>query len=474
MVRWPQPKLVEAVLYSGGCGVDDEGRDTRALQDEHERRMALEERLAELQSQALVWRQRAEDCRAKLDETWWRRIRRRASPSPPAVTAKRETDPGFVPLAGVHPQIRVAVLAGSGSVLLACSGGSTTLIDGVVPPADIVVVEQAAYESLSGDARNALKEVLTGPGAPPIVELLPDGRGESGSACYSEMVSSLTVFDPREDPLCQAFAPELSGEDERVRWTRQAYRTIAPERHLERWLDACGIEYRSCQPHVSGLLVSMRPDELGDAVDRFDGQTWERTSLVIGCHRFDDHAWGMALDRYGEREDVTMLRFGPETTLGECLNEAASVASGDVLAKWDDDDHYGPGYLEDAVNALRYSGCDIIVKATQYTYLEARDVTILRRPGVEETKFSGDASGGTYVFRRRVWEDAPFAHRHRAIDIKFLAAARAVGYEVYSNSRFDFAYRKRASGSTWAVSDDLIAAQGDVVWEGPPGSRVDA
>ncbi len=72
-----------------------------------------------------------------------------------------------------------------------------------------------------------------------------------------------------------------------------------------------------------------------------------------------------------------------------------------------------------------------------------------------------------------MWEDAPFAYRDRAIDIKFLAAARAAGYEVHSNSRFDFAYTKRASGSTWAVSDDLIAAQGDVVWDGPPGSRVD-
>jgi hypothetical protein len=169
-----------------------------------------------------------------------------------------------------------------------------------------------------------------------------------------------------------------------------------------------------------------------------------------------------------------MLRRGADTSLGECLNDAAATSRGSVLAKWDDDDHYGPGYLEDAVNALRYTDAGIIVKACQFIYVESKNVTIIKRPGVEETYFDGDASGGSHVFQRRVWEDAPFPHRNRAVDVKFLAGARSVGRRVYSTTRYDFAYRKRVSGSTWQVSDELILAQGEQVFDGPPDDRVDA
>ena len=39
--------------------------------------------------------------------------------------------------------------------------------------------------------------------------------------------------------------------------------------------------------------------------------------------------------------------------LGTCLNMATAAARGDVIAKIDDDDLYGPRYLDEAVGRLR-------------------------------------------------------------------------------------------------------------------------
>ena len=319
-----------------------------------------------------------------------------------------------------------------------------------------------------------MSEALSAPGVPPVVEVSVSGTSTILPSHRVVPIASLDTFDPLADPLAATVAPKTAGDAERVRARRIAYRERAPERHLERWLELAEVDFEPNRPHVSCLLVTMRPGELADAVARYDGQSYPNRSLVVVCHRFGTDDLRAAADLLATRDDVTLMRRDAATTLGECVNVAARAARGDILAKWDDDDLYGPGYVEDAVNALRYSKRDVIVKAAQYTFIEAKNVTILRRPGAEETDFDGDASGGSYVFRRRVWEDAPFPHRNRAIDVKFLAGARCVGHSVYSNSRFDFAYVRRAEGSTWTVSDDLMLAQGDVVFEGPPHGRVDA
>ena len=455
---------------------DDVPRLERALQDERERRIALENRLAVVTEQVRVWRERAEQKKMPLRTRVSRRLQSGATAQPkgPSKQTGTATDERGL-LAPTYPHIRIAALVSSrAATLIVAEGQVSEIVDHVVPPADLVVIESSRFAALPEGRRHELRQRLTEPGQPPLVLLSAEHDAAPLSARLVESIDDIVTFDPRTDPLALSVAPDGLDDAGLVRWRRDAYRQFAPERHLERWLYACGIPYQRYSPLVACLLVTMRPEELPGAVDRFDRQTWEHRSLVVGCHRFSDAEWSDAVVQFGSRPDVTLIRLGVEVTLGECLNRAVAASTADVLAKWDDDDHYGPGYLEDAVNALRYSACGIIVKAAQYVYIEARDVTMLRRPGVEDTKFTGDASGGTYVFQRRVWEDAPFPHRDRAVDVKFLASARALGYGVYSNTRFDFAYTRRSSGSTWDVSDDLMAAQAEMMWDGPPGDNVDA
>ncbi len=75
------------------------------------------------------------------------------------------------------------------------------------------------------------------------------------------------------------------------------------------------------------------------------------------------------------------------------------LAEGELVTKWDDDDWYGPHHLEDLIDALRYSGADLVGKAAEFVRLEQLDLTIRRfRLGAES--YSSTIAGGTLLLRR--------------------------------------------------------------------------
>ena len=78
--------------------------------------------------------------------------------------------------------------------------------------------------------------------------------------------------------------------------------------------------------------------------------------------------------------DVVVLQESREKTLGECLNLLVEQADGEYGTKWDDDDFYGPLYLSDQVNAVMYSGAEVVGKRAHYMHLTRSKATILRNP----------------------------------------------------------------------------------------------
>ena len=155
-------------------------------------------------------------------------------------------------------------------------------------------------------------------------------------------------------------------------------------------------------------------------------------------------------------------------------NTAAEATSAGVLAKIDDDDYYGPGFLTDAVDALRYSRAEIVGKSAHFTYVQGSDVTVLRRSDDEERFVNGAVAGGSMVFRRRIWEDVRFPVKPRRVDALFLRGARAIGARVFANTRWDFVYTRRAADQTWRADDDVFLANTLPAWEGHHPERSDA
>jgi hypothetical protein len=246
---------------------------------------------------------------------------------------------------------------------------------------------------------------------------------------------------------------------------RWAWRHHTPWRRIADLADRLGLDVPDPTPRVAGILVSNRTDEVPGAIEGFLRQTHPSTELVVGLHGV-----GMTADIEEVTADspipLRLLTFDGSMPLGACLNRAIEATSAPLLAKIDDDDHYGPAHVEDAVHALAYSGAGIVGKAAQFTYVASADRTVVRRHRTEEVFVDGALTGATLVFRRSVWEQAPFPHRPRRVDVLFERAARVAGTGVYANSRWEFCYVRGPQNHTWSTDDDAFLAGTVPAWDG--------
>ncbi|HEX2153350.1 MAG TPA: glycosyltransferase family A protein [Acidimicrobiia bacterium] len=493
--------------------------DDRALSDERTLRLRAEERLAQEVDRTKLWRRRAEERQARIESLEERlrreerrpRIVRWVTGLRRAVISSSDTasEPApRMPDQSASPRPRLAsvsVAALADHPAIAPVLDEATKLDpvadpGVLASADVVVIDEGGWSRLDGDGRDTLRAALSGAGRPPLVvwtevgdipELSdqavatvnhrpgPANRFLPGS--YHRRPPRLegqdALFVTAEDLAMPSAAliteasrgrPVMLGSHESdaavaahqaLRW---AFRHHRPSRRLGQLLDLVGVAHPDPTPSVAAILVSNRPELIQDAMNRLARQTWRPTEIIVGLHGFDDPG----LRPPAEDIPIRILGFDERLTLGECLNRAIESTPSDLVAKIDDDDHYGPAYLEDAVRDLDSSGNPIVGKATVYAYLSSDDTTVLRRPGTEHRRLDGTMGGNTFVMERSVWEAVPFPHRPRFVDTIFLTAARRLGFTAYSGSRFEFCAVRHGAAHTYAASDTMLAAGSDPAWSG--------
>lgn len=161
------------------------------------------------------------------------------------------------------------------------------------------------------------------------------------------------------------------------------------------------------------------------------------------------------------------------STLGENLNFLSKKAQFEYIAKFDDDDLYGANYLRDQVDALNYSGADVVGKRTSYIYLEGRDIFALRNPE-EEHCFTDFVAGPTLVWRRDVTETVNFPRKNRGEDSSFLYDVTRNGMRIFSSDRFNFVQmRSSVQTHTWDIDDFELLASSKVIAVGSGCLNID-
>lgn len=513
--------------------MDDQERQSleQELRDERARRRDAERRLEDLTEKAAEWRRRAEERTDRINRMleqeasksavlrrWVRAIRGNV----PAET-ERESQARAESITALDrnpwPRVKsvmvVSAVTDRGQLLALEAFDHRpvdTSDDGDLDRADFIVVDPVAWAGLSESTRSKVTRWAGQPGRQPIVfwasdypeasEWLPSGpvtmlASESRVARRLGAAFSPGSFDPaRHSPLVGPTAdatldlarfvePDLEAIENAAsglgftadpgsgaaarRW---AYRNHAPWVRAMQLMGSAGISSRNPVPAVGAILVSRRPAAVPASMRAILGQTHRPTELVVGVH-----GAGVTpeMERISAEADVpvTLLSLSGDLTFGECLNVAASHTTSPLLAKIDDDDHYGPAHLEDSFHALCYSGADIVGKGSHYTYVAGKDTTVLRRPGQEEMFIDGSPNGATLVFRRSVWDEVGFPHRPRHVDTGFLRAARSLGALVYSGSRWEFCYVRGGEGHTWDAEDEVFLAGSEPAWDGFDTGRVE-
>ncbi|MFB9878550.1 glycosyltransferase family 2 protein [Planobispora siamensis] len=249
---------------------------------------------------------------------------------------------------------------------------------------------------------------------------------------------------PRDTPRCTA---ALRREEHSVRLRRHGLgRRALTHGALTR---AGG----SGMPAVSVVMSSMRPHLLEPALAQIARQRGVDVEILLGLHGVPAGHEAVRRAVAGCPLPVTVVEADAATPFGEVLNLAAARAGGDHLAKWDDDDWYGPEHLSDLLLARSYAGADIVGTAAEFFYLEPLNLTV-RRTDYSSEVWSDHVAGGTILLDRdRFREAGGFPGLPAGVDAAFLKAAHGAGARVYRAHGLGYVLRRSVSAEhTWRLS----------------------
>jgi hypothetical protein len=227
-------------------------------------------------------------------------------------------------------------------------------------------------------------------------------------------------------------------------------------------------------PEVSVLLVTNRVAMVADALRSVARQRYRRLEVVLGLH-------GAAMADLPDdaREvlaslgvPVTTVELAASDNLGQALARCTRAASGTLLVKMDDDDHYGPEHVGDLVLARMFTGAELVGKAPEITELQA-SARLLQRSFPAEEMWGEYIIGATMLVARGPllevggWRPTPWA-----VDKALLDRFSSSGRNVYRTHNLGWAYVRRGDGHTWARDDEHFVSQAKHVWIGDAATSV--
>lgn len=236
-----------------------------------------------------------------------------------------------------------------------------------------------------------------------------------------------------------------------------------PDRHdVAGWTAATSQRhehYRQTHPVAAGsaavVCVSMRPDFVDAVVDNILRQDHDGLDVVFVANspEFERDA----VERCFERLPGAVIDLPPiGTSLGAALNRGLARTDARFVAKFDDDDLYGPHHLADSLRAHSYCGAGVVGKHSYYAHFPERSDTVLRFGG-HEFSYSSTLAGGTLVIDRELVDDQQFEDISLGEDRAFLAACHRRGISTFSADRFNFT-QIRSTHNTWQPGDEVFMA----------------
>jgi len=278
-----------------------------------------------------------------------------------------------------------------------------------------------------------------------------DARIVAGLAMAGVPLVATGTHPQLSDALTRALARPVDLDDGLAReqhsvTTRRAaldtHSTLAWRRDLA---ERAGVRFVA-QPKVSVLLATMRPHQLDFAMRQLARQQDVELQVVLGTH-----GWTVTEEevraRLG-RHDAVVRPHDKDAFFGDVLNDAATVADGDVLLKVDDDDWYSPHAVHDLLLARRYTGAEVVGMPSEFVYLEELGVTARRNHPTEiHNRF---VAGGTIMIERQVLRSVGgFRRVRRFVDAQLLNAVEANGGRIYRTHGLGYVLRRTAAGHTW-------------------------
>jgi len=155
--------------------------------------------------------------------------------------------------------------------------------------------------------------------------------------------------------------------------------------------------------------------------------------------------------------NVRVFKIDEKMSLGYCLNFAVSIARYELIAKFDDDDYYGPKYLSSSFEVFQQTGANVIGKASHLVYFQQSELLAIRDPN-RENRYVSFVNGSTLMFNKKIFEKVAFANISIGEDTQFCRSCVKKGIKIFSSDIYHHVYIRRKSRSThtWKVSDKFL------------------
>lgn len=204
---------------------------------------------------------------------------------------------------------------------------------------------------------------------------------------------------------------------------------------------------------VAIVCVSNRPHCLGDVLANVRRQRDVDAELVLVPN---GDGWNLdaAAAALGGQPGARIVEFDGSASLGAALNAGLAATNARFVAKFDDDDHYGPSHVADSLRVHGFARAAIVGKHSYYATVAGHRV--LRFAG-REFAYSSTLAGGTLVIDRDRTGDLSFEDVSLGEDRAFIHACHRRGLSSYAGDRFNFV-QHRGDDNTWKVDDHQFLA----------------
>ena len=221
-------------------------------------------------------------------------------------------------------------------------------------------------------------------------------------------------------------------------------------------------------PAVSVLLATNRPERLEAAVASVATQTYPNTELVLAPHGdgFPDDALVRAVEEAGL--PVRLAPVAAAEPLGAVLNAAVAASTGDLLAKFDDDDHYSPHHLWDLVLAHEYSQAELVAKGAEYVYVASQDRTIrmFGRRGERYLGYPGVSGGALIISRHDLARAGGWRRVPRHVDTELARDVTYIGGRIYRTHGRGYLRVRHGDDHTWEMDESHFTGRAADTREG--------
>ncbi|MBX6167060.1 MAG: glycosyltransferase [Thermobispora bispora] len=252
--------------------------------------------------------------------------------------------------------------------------------------------------------------------------------------------------DPVLAALIAGWVPEAGdGSPRSVADLRREEHSVRLRRHALRAKGLC-----RDTPQVAVVMASRRPHLVGRALAQIARQRGADLEVIVALHGYPADLVRQALDEFPGT--LTVIEADRDTPFGAVLNQAAERSSAGLIAKWDDDDWYGPEHIADLLLAKAYSGADVVGTAAEFFHLEPLNCTI-RRTDYSSEVWTDHVAGGTILIDRRLFQEVGgFAPLPGGVDSHLLRAAAAAGGRIYRTHGLGYMLSRSVSGDhTWRL-----------------------